>query len=95
MPLARTEPDLRLAQSVQRGTHWGPILPMRLCLRLLGLGRVAQLDRALPSGGRGRGFESLRVRQEFREIVVSISGPIRAVPQSVPVVPQNVVRREM
>jgi len=32
--------------------------------RLLQHGRVAQLDRALPSGGRGRGFESLRVCHE-------------------------------
>src|SRR4051812_46042071 len=27
-----------------------------------GRARVAQLDRALPSGGKGRGFESLRAR---------------------------------
>jgi hypothetical protein len=27
---------------------------------------VAQLDRALPSEGRGQGFESLRVRQYFQ-----------------------------
>ncbi len=27
---------------------------------------VAQLDRVLPSEGRGRGFESRRVRHEFR-----------------------------
>jgi hypothetical protein len=27
---------------------------------------VAQLDRALPSEGRGQGFESLRVRQLFQ-----------------------------
>ena len=33
--------------------------------RLLQHGCVAQLDRALPSGGRGRGFESLRVCQRF------------------------------
>ena len=26
---------------------------------------VAQLDRALPSGGRGQGFESLRARQNI------------------------------
>ena len=29
---------------------------------------VAQLDRALPSGGRGRGFESLRARHVFNEL---------------------------
>jgi hypothetical protein len=30
---------------------------------------VAQPDRALPSGGRGRGFESLRARHKIKEIV--------------------------
>ena len=29
---------------------------------------VAQLDRALPSEGRGQGFESLRVRQFFDDL---------------------------
>ena len=33
-----------------------------------GLAPVAQLDRALPSEGRGQGFESLRARQLFQYI---------------------------
>src|SRR5438477_10274048 len=36
-------------------------------LMVIGLGPVAQLDRALPSEGRGREFESRRVRQLFPE----------------------------
>ena len=42
--------------------------------RLLQHGRVAQLDRALPSGGRGRGFESLRVcRKSWDKIAAHAS----------------------
>ena len=41
---------------------------------------VAQLDRALPSEGRGRGFESLRVHQfplhEITMMLVVSSGPV-------------------
>jgi hypothetical protein len=29
---------------------------------------VAQLDRALPSEGRGQGFESLRARHDFKDL---------------------------
>ena len=36
------------------------------CLYLTRAGPVAQLDRALPSEGRGRRFESFRVRQCFQ-----------------------------
>jgi hypothetical protein len=49
--------------------------PRRAALRRLrereyqnGHAPVAQLDRALPSEGRGRGFESLRARQNYRKI---------------------------
>ncbi len=35
---------------------------------MLGLAPVAQLDRALPSEGRGQRFESSRVRQFFNNL---------------------------
>ena len=42
-------------------------LPLWICFPLnrasQRIAPVAQLDRALPSGGRGQGFESLRARQ--------------------------------
>ena len=59
---ARTEADRRLESLTESVTlpdsqNGGSTLP-----RFLGDGRVAQLDRALPSGGRSRRFESCRVR---------------------------------
>ena len=33
---------------------------------------VAQLDRALPSEGRGQGFESLRARQQIQQFSKSV-----------------------
>src|SRR5690242_6171630 len=41
-------------------------------------GPVAQLDRALPSEGRGRTFESYRVRQPFQALGTGSAGPSKS-----------------
>jgi integrase len=63
---ARSEADRQLESGRITGTITGTGLSGRSAEIILPRknrdGRVAQLDRALPSGGRSRGFESLRVR---------------------------------
>ena len=46
-----------------------------LCSTSTSDGPVAQLDRALPSEGRGHEFESRRVRHEFKGLAVSAAKP--------------------
>ena len=60
--LARAEPDLQLESVTESVTLPDSENGESTLPRKKGDGRVAQLDRALPSGGRSRGFESLRVR---------------------------------
>ena len=65
---ARTAADQELETGRITGTITGtariPGSSQIILPRKNGDGRVAQLDRALPSGGRSRGFESLRVRRK-------------------------------
>ena len=49
--------------AVQRAIAWTNVNDMRI---IAAHALVAQLDRVLPSEGRGRGFESRRVRHIFK-----------------------------
>jgi len=68
---ARTAADRRLATVTGTVTVPDPQSGTTTLPQKIGDGRVAQLDRALPSGGRSRGFESLRVRNDFKGLAVS------------------------
>ena len=61
---ARTEADIALEHGTEANSETvKETLPQKKAQ-----GRVAQLDRALPSGGRSRGFESLRVRRVWSDL---------------------------
>jgi len=71
---ARSEADRQLESGRITGTITGTRLSGRsaeiILLRKNRDGRVAQLDRALPSGGIGHRFESCRVRCDLNELAV-------------------------
>jgi len=68
---ARTAADRRLATVTGTVTVPDPQSGTTTLPQKKGDGRVAQLDRALPAGGRSRGFESLRVRLRSRALTES------------------------